>query len=49
VLLVQLELESEGLIRHPPAALEHGNRLVEDLFKVHQHVSISVLWTSPLA
>jgi len=35
VLLVQLELEPEGLIRHPPAALEHGNRLVEDLLKGH--------------
>ena len=34
-LLVQLELESEGLIRHTPAALEHGNRLVEDLLKRH--------------
>ena len=35
VLLVQLELESEGLIRHTSAALEHGNRLVEDLLKCH--------------
>ena len=35
VLLVQLELESEGLIRHTPAALKHGNRLVEDLLKRH--------------
>jgi hypothetical protein len=35
VLLVQLELEPEGLICHTPAALEHGNRLVEDLLKRH--------------
>ena len=27
-LLVQLELEFEGLIRHPPTALEHGHCLV---------------------
>jgi hypothetical protein len=39
VLLVQLELESEGLIRHTLTALEHGDRLVEDLLKGHHYPS----------
>jgi hypothetical protein len=39
VLLVQLELESEGLIRHTPPALEHRDRLVEDLLKGPHYLS----------
>jgi hypothetical protein len=39
-LLVQLELEFEGLIRHTPAALEHGKRLVENLLKGHRQPSL---------
>src|SRR5205823_256827 len=41
--IIQVKLPFEGAIGHPPAALEHGNRLIEDLFKVHQHASISVV------
>jgi hypothetical protein len=40
VLLVQMELEFEGLIRHTPAALEHGHRLVEYLLKGHRQPSL---------
>ena len=40
VLLVQLELEFESLIRHTPAALEHGKRLVEHLLKGHRQLSL---------
>src|SRR5262249_32983442 len=40
VLLVELELEFEGLIRHTPAALEHGPRLVEHLLKGHCQPSL---------
>ena len=40
VLLVELELEFEGLIRHPPTALEHGHCLVEYLLKGHRQPSL---------
>src|SRR5262249_53230625 len=40
VRLVKLELEFEGLIRHTPAALEHGHRLVENLLKGHRQPSL---------
>jgi hypothetical protein len=39
-LLVQLELEFEGLIHHPPAALEHGHCLAEYLLKDHRQFSL---------
>src|SRR5262249_57878753 len=41
--IIQVKLSFEGAVRHPPAALEHGNRLVQDLFKMHQHASIAIL------
>src|SRR5215831_15321358 len=40
VLLVELELEFEGLIRHTPTALEQGKRLVENLLKGHRQLSL---------
>ena len=30
--IIQVKLPFEGTIGHPPAALEQGNRLIEDLF-----------------
>jgi hypothetical protein len=41
VLLVQLELEFEGLIGYASAALEHGKRLVENLLKGHRPPSLA--------
>src|SRR5262249_5209297 len=35
LLIIQRELELEGPIGHSPTALEHGERLVEDLLKGH--------------
>jgi hypothetical protein len=34
-LIIQPELELESTVRHAPTALEQGNHLVEDLFKIH--------------
>jgi hypothetical protein len=39
-LRIQMELSLKGTIGHPPAPLEHGDRLVEDLFKGHHHPSL---------
>jgi len=36
VIIIELELELKGPIRHAPPALEHGYRLVEDLLKGHR-------------
>jgi hypothetical protein len=33
--LIEMKLEREGAVGHAPATLEHGDRLVEDLFKGH--------------
>ena len=41
--IIQVKLPFEGAIGHPPAALEHGNRLIEDFFKVHRHASMPPL------
>jgi hypothetical protein len=37
--IVELELQLEGAIRHPPTALEHRQCLVEDVFKGHSYFS----------
>src|SRR6266446_1505990 len=37
--VVEMKLALEGTIRHTPPALEHGNRLVEDLLKGHRQPS----------
>jgi hypothetical protein len=39
LLVVELELEFEGTIRHSPAALQEVHDLVEYLVKVHRHPS----------
>jgi hypothetical protein len=39
--VVELELPLEGAVGQAPAALEHGNRLVEDLLKGHRPPSLS--------
>src|SRR5262249_7453655 len=38
--IVELKLPLEGAVRHPPPALEHSNRLVEDLLKGHRPPSL---------
>ena len=40
MLVIELELALEGAIGHAPPALEHGNRLVEDLLKGHRPPSL---------
>src|SRR5215471_11100076 len=35
-----MELQLERAVRHPPPALEHGYRLVEDLLKGHRPPSL---------
>jgi hypothetical protein len=39
LVLIQLELEPERPVRHPPSTLEQSDRLVEDLLKGHGHPS----------
>ena len=41
VVIVELELELKGPIRHAPTALEHGNYLVENLLKSHRPPSLA--------
>jgi hypothetical protein len=36
VVIIELELELKGPIRHAPTALEHGNYVVENLLKGHR-------------
>jgi hypothetical protein len=38
--VIELELPLEGAIGQAPPALEHGNRLVEDLLKGHRPPSL---------
>ena len=38
--IVELKLALEGTIRHTAPALEHGDRLVEDLLKGHGPLSL---------
>jgi hypothetical protein len=38
--IVELKLPLEGAIRHPPPALEHSYRLVENLLKGHRPPSL---------
>jgi len=42
-LLIEMKLEHERAVGHTPAALQHGNRLVEDLLKGHCQPSTSPL------
>jgi hypothetical protein len=35
LVVIEVELELQGAIGHAPPALEHGDRLVEDLLKSH--------------
>jgi hypothetical protein len=39
-LLIEMKLEREGAVRHAPATLEHGCRLVQDLLKGHRQPSV---------
>jgi hypothetical protein len=52
VVIVQVELPFEGAIGHAASALEHGHRLVQDLFKGHCRPSIRLVcatgvWSDP--
>src|SRR5215471_6007841 len=38
--IIKLELPLEGAVGHPPPALEHGDRLVENLLKGHRPPSL---------
>src|SRR5262249_6471035 len=39
-LLIQVKLELERAVGHAPAALKHGNRLIENLLKSHRPPSL---------
>src|SRR5215510_3947285 len=42
VVVVQLELEPECPVRHPPSTLEHSDRLVENLLEGHRRPSTAL-------
>jgi hypothetical protein len=40
--VVQIELPLEGAVGHTPAALPHGNRLIQNLLEGHDQSSLAV-------